>query len=40
MMDLTDLVKKGLVTRTGRGKRDIHYELLRKNHAKDYAKDE
>jgi len=33
--DLTDLVKRGLRIRTGRGKRDIRYELLRKNYAKD-----
>jgi hypothetical protein len=26
--------------RTGRGKRDIRYELLRKNYAKDYAKND
>ncbi len=39
-LDLTDLVKKGLFIRTGKGKRDIHYELLRKNYAKDYAKSE
>jgi len=37
--DLADLVKKGLLIRVGEGKRSIHYELLRNNYAKNYAKE-
>jgi len=39
-IDLADLIKRGLFIRAGKGKRDTHYELLRKNYAKDYAKPE
>jgi len=35
-----DIREKGIVKSIGKGKRYIHYGLLHKNYAEDYAKDD